>query len=271
MTDPNPEVKGGGVEVLSDAGIEVEVGLLEDECRWVNRFFIKHIAGGVPYVIAKIAQSMDGCIATSKGNSKWISCKESRKRSHALRSEVDAVLVGKNTASMDNPKLTTRDVAGRSPKRVVFDTQLSLPLTINAFNDTDRYNTVVCCKPQAAGSRKAETLAVAGVSVLPVELNDMGEIDITSAMYELAEKHQITSVMVEGGASVFSSFLQNEMIDEMHIFIAPKIIGKGITVFKDFSINTMKEAKFFEVKAVSKSDADLHVIAMKSDGDACND
>ncbi|MFW5701754.1 MAG: bifunctional diaminohydroxyphosphoribosylaminopyrimidine deaminase/5-amino-6-(5-phosphoribosylamino)uracil reductase RibD [Bacteroidota bacterium] len=263
MTDPNPNVEGGGIEVLMEAGIDVAVGVLEDECRWINRFFIKHITTGLPYVVAKVAQSLDGCIATKKGDSKWISGKESRKRSHALRAEVDAVLVGKNTALVDNPHLTTRDVEGRSPKRIVFDTHLGLPLTINAFNDTGRYNTIVCCNPQSANQHKAETLAVAGVSVLPVQQNDIGDIDITSALYELGEKHNVTSIMVEGGAKIFSSFLVSGMIDELHLFIAPIIVGNGLDVFSDFNIGRLKEAKKFDIRAVAKSDMDIHVIATR--------
>lgn len=264
MVDPNPEVAGKGIEFIRQAGIDVTVGVLEDDCKWLNRFFTKHITTGLPYVILKSAQTIDGCIATARGESKWITGEESRKRSHALRSEVDAVLIGKLTATIDNPQLTVRDVQGRNPMRIIFDTNLSLPLGINTFKDLERDNVIVCCKPEAMNLRKASTLKVAGVQVLPVELNDKGKINITSALYQLSEKYNISSILVEGGANIFSSFVESEMVDEYHIFIAPKIIGKGIHTFNDFSLPKLADAPLLNIIAISKSGDDIHIIAGKN-------
>lgn len=262
MSDPNPEVAGKGIQKLIDAGIKVTTGVLEAECKWVNRFFTKFITTGLPYVIVKVAQSLDGSIATARGESKWITCEESRKRSHALRAETDAVLVGKRTASMDNPQLNVRLVEGRNPKKIVFDTDLSLPLTINTFRDSERDKTFVCCNQRAIGTRKAETLRLAGIQLIPVEIGENGKLNITSALYALAEKN-IASVLVEGGSSIYSSFIESQMVDELHFFIAPKIIGRGLRSFEKYSVDYLNEALNLEIKAISKSGTDVHVIAVK--------
>lgn len=259
MTDPNPEVSGSGIEKLRAAGIEVEVGLLESECQWINRFFTKHITTGLPYVIAKVGQSLDGCIATIKGESKWITSEESRRKVHILRNEVDAVIIGKKTAQMDNPLLTVRDVDGINPKRIVFDTDLTLPLNLNIFREDCREETYICCNPSATQTRKAETLKLAGIKLIPVETNDKGKLNVPSALYALTELG-ISSVLVEGGAELLSDFAKTQMIDEMHIFIAPIIIGDGIHSFNNFYINYLKEAIRFKTKAIASSGEDIHIL-----------
>lgn len=260
MIDPNPEVSGLGIQKLEEAGIEVVIGVLEDECRWINRFFVKHITTGLPYVMLKFGQSIDGCIATERGESKWITCEESRRRVHLLRTEVDAVIIGKKTALADNPHLTVRDIDGRDPKRIVFDTDLSLPLSLNVFKENSRQNTFICCNPKAITTRKADNLRLAGLKLIPVDINEQGVLNIASALYSFTE-NGISSVMVEGGAKILSSFAKSQMIDEMHIFIAPKIMGNGIHSFGNFNINYLKEALNFKIRAVSKSGDDIHTIS----------
>ncbi|MDQ1266094.1 MAG: diaminohydroxyphosphoribosylaminopyrimidine deaminase, partial [Bacteroidota bacterium] len=176
--DPNPLVSGKGIRKLEAADINVKIGVLENDCKWVNRYFFKHITTGLPYITAKAAQSLDGCIATSLGESKWISCDESRRRSHLLRSEIDAVLIGRTTASTDNPKLTVRNVSGRNQKRIILDSKLALPLDIDTLRDANRINTIICCKQDSAETRKAENLRLAGVHVLPIKADASGRIDI---------------------------------------------------------------------------------------------
>lgn len=259
MQDPNPEVAGSGIEKLRQAGIEVETGVLEDDCRWVNRFFEKHITTGLPYVILKIAQSLDGCIATARGESKWITGEESRKKVHILRSEIDAVVIGKKTALHDNPSLTVRETEGRNPKRIVFDTDLTLPLNLNVFKEDTRDNTYICCNPNAINTRKAETLRLAGLKLIPVEVNDFGRLNIPSALYAFAD-NGITSIMVEGGATLLSAFAHSQMIDEMHLFIAPIIIGSGIHSFNNFNINFLKESLKLKIRAIGKSGDDIHTV-----------
>lgn len=263
MVDPNPEVSGKGIEILKNAGIDVTVGILQDECYWINRFFAKYITTGLPYIIVKSAQSLDGCIATSRGESKWISSDGSRRRTHLLRSSVDAVLIGKNTASLDNPLLNVRDVKGRNPIRIILDTNLSLPLSNHVFNYSTEQKTIVCCNPDVEKSRKAETLKNAGINILPSRLNEHGNIDITYLLSELSSKYYITSIMVEGGRSVFSSFARLQMIDELQLFIAPILMGNGINTFGDYSIDFLSNSAKFKIKGISKSNSDIHVVAVK--------
>jgi len=257
--DPNPEVSGKGIEKLKNAGIEVVTGVLEDESKWINRFFFKYITTGLPYVLLKFGQSLDGCLSTSRGESKWITCEESRKRVHILRTEVDAVAIGKKTALADNPFLTVRDIVGPNPKRIVFDTDLTLPLNLNVFKEDFRDCSYICCNPKAANTRKADNLRLAGINLLPVEVNESGQLNITSALYALSEIG-ITSIMVEGGASILSSFAKSKMIDEIHLFIAPIIIGNGKHSFGSFEINYLKDALKFDTRAIKKSGDDVHII-----------
>ncbi len=263
ILDPNPEVNGKGVQILRDAGVEVITDVCKKECEWVNRFFTKYILTGVPYIILKVAQSLNGCIATSSGKSKWITGEESRKKVHQLRSEVDAVIVGKRTASFDDPKLTVRDVEGRNPIRIIFDTNLSLPLTLSNFIDNERSKTVVCCKKEVASIRKAETLRVAGVKVVPCEVSQNGLIDINYAVSELAYKFNLSSILVEGGAKIFSSFLESDLVDELQLFTAPIIIGNGINAFGEMKTHNLEEANHFSLVNATKSGKDYHFIMKK--------
>ncbi len=259
MVDPNPQVAGSGIEKLRAAGINVEVGVLESECQWINRFFIKHIKTALPYVMLKYGQTLDGCIATSRGESKWITGAESRRRVHTLRSEVDAVIIGKSTAITDNPQLDVREVEGRNPKRIVFDTDLTLPLSLNIIK-SECGNTYICCNPNAEKTRKAENLRLAGVNLIPVEVNEKGMLNIPSALYAMTDLG-IYSLMVEGGAGILSSFAKSQLIDELQVFIAPKILGDGKHSFESYNTNYLKDALNFKIRAVSKSGDDIHVIS----------
>jgi diaminohydroxyphosphoribosylaminopyrimidine deaminase/5-amino-6-(5-phosphoribosylamino)uracil reductase len=264
MTDPNPEICGKGIEELRDSGIEVETDVLLDECLKLNRFFVKRIVKQRPYVIAKAGLSMDGCIATHSGNSKWITCEESRRRVHILRSQVDAVLIGKNTAAKDNPKLNVRNVAGRNPKRVVIDTHLTLPLELEMFKDGDRNNTIICCCDASAVTRKADNLRMAGVKIMPCGLSDKGEIVLDCVLFTLASQFSIGSVLVEGGASMFSSFLKEDLIDELKLYQAPILIGKGLGMFDDAMPYYVKDASKFKFVDIGWSGEDIEITAIRN-------
>ncbi|HYF02265.1 MAG TPA: bifunctional diaminohydroxyphosphoribosylaminopyrimidine deaminase/5-amino-6-(5-phosphoribosylamino)uracil reductase RibD [Patescibacteria group bacterium] len=266
MLDPNPLVSGSGVEILQNAGIHVRTDVLKDECAWVNRFFVKNITQKMPYVILKTAQSLDGCIATMRGESKWITGDESRRRTHLLRAECDAVLIGKNTALLDNPSLTVRAVKGRNPKRIVLDSNLSLPLGLKLFTDDDRARTVIFCSEEASKSRKADTLKVAGVQLETAEIAN-GSIVLKDVIQKLTDNFKISSVLIEGGSGVFSSALQANLADELHVFTAPILIGNGQHAFANLSTVMLKEAKRFDVKAASKSGEDIHTILVRQESD----
>ncbi len=265
MLDPNPLVAGKGVEHLRQAGIEVRVGVLYAECFWLNRYFAKHIVSGMPYVVGKIAQSLDGCIALPNGESRWITGEESRRRVHALRAEIDAVLVGKNTVFRDNPHLTVRAVPGRQPWRVVLDTHLQLPMMSFVFTDEYRERTILCCSAAALRTRKAETMRESGVHLLEVPTDDSGRLHLPTLLRLLSERFQIASVLVEGGAAVLSGFLQQYLLDELHLFIAPIVIGAGKHPFEHRILDTLEQAVRLHLRAVLRSGEDLHVIALKEE------
>lgn len=262
MQDPNPLVSGAGIEILEAAGIEVNVGVMENQCRWINRFFIKHITTKIPYVILKAAVSLDACIATKEGESQWITGSESRKKSHAIRAEVDAVIVGKTTALKDNPRLTVREKVGVDPKKVIFDTNLELPLELEVYKNTERAKTIVCCSEKAATTRKADSLRLAGVSICETALDETGRLSPEDALVKLSERYSISSVLVEGGAKLFSSFIRSNSVDELNIFYAPLIMGDGIRVFSEFKTKRLKDAFPLRTLSISKSGPDTHIILL---------
>lgn len=260
MNDPNPLVAGRGTEKIRNAGIEVITGILEDEARWINRFFIKNVTEGAPYVMLKIAQSLNGAIASSDFESKWISSEESRKRTHALRATVDAVLIGKNTAIQDNPELTVRHVPGVNPKRVVLDTNLSSTEDLKLFTDEHRHKTIVVCSEQQINSEKAIALSSNGVQLAFAELNESGRVSLKSVLETLQKQFGVYSVMVEGGAEIHSKFMSEGLADELQIFQAPIIIGSGVNAFGNFLTSKISEAPRFKRVYSGDSGGDMHAI-----------
>ncbi len=264
MKDPNPLVAGRGVEKLRRAGVEVETGVMEEQARYLNRFFIKHIVSEAPYIIVKIAQSLDGRIETFGGESQWISCEESRKRSHELRTIADAVLIGKKTALKDNPRLTARLAEGRNPKKILLATNLEIPADLGIIKSSKETDTIICCSIETAKTKKADELKKAGAKILPVETAKDGKINLELALKLLYKQYSIGSIMVEGGAEILSCFLKYNLIDELRLYLAPIIIGEGKSPFEKFRINALKEAVRFEYRKTNQSGRDLEIICLKS-------
>ncbi len=221
--DPNPNVTGGGIERLRDAGVEVVSGVLEDECRDLVRPWSKFITTGTPFLSLKLAVSLDGRIATRSGVSKWITCDESRRRVHSLRAEHDAVLVGITTVLADDPHLTVRDVAGRNPVRCVMDSKLRIPLDSQLVTSAQDAGTCVITTEDASRAIE-ESLVEAGVKVLRVAATAEGRVDVMAALRELAAR-EIVSVLCEGGAELAGTLLAAGLPDQMNVFVAPILLG----------------------------------------------
>ena len=194
---------------------------MEAEAKRLNEAFIKFITKKEPFVILKIAQSLDGKIATAKGDSKWITGKEARKYVHKLRNEVDALLVGIGTVKKDNPSLTCRIKGGRNPYRIIVDSRLQIPLNAKVLGHNDN-KTIIATTKNAPG-RKINLLKTRGNKILIIK-DKAGKINLKALMKALA-KLDITSVMIEGGSSINASALSSGIVDKIMFFTSPKIIG----------------------------------------------
>ncbi len=219
MRDPNPKVAGKGIEILKNHGIEVTEGILEKEAQKLNEFYIKYITTKLPFVILKIAMTLDGKIATPEGESKWITSEKSRKLVHSIRSRVDALLSAYGTVLKDNPSFTARIKGGRNPLRVIIDPYLEIPLEYNVYSEPSR--TLIVVNEIQRESKKARLLYEKGVELLFFSTE---KVDLNWLMEELG-KRGITSVLIEGGSSLNSYALWSGVVDKIMIFIAPKIIG----------------------------------------------
>ncbi len=243
MADPNPKVTGGGAERLRQAGLAVTMGVLEKECRALNQPFIKWVTRGRPYVTLKCAATLDGRMATRTGDSRWVTGEKSRGLVHQLRATLDAVLVGIGTALADDPLLTARlkSKPCRQPLRIVLDTQCRLPLASQLVQTAPQVPVLVACGENAPKVAQ-ERLTDHGVQVVPLPTTSTG-VDLGAFLDELG-KRSITSVLVEGGARLHGTFLDQGLADDFCFFFAPKILGNGSSVpmFQGKSRLFMREA-----------------------------
>ncbi|MEM7056726.1 MAG: bifunctional diaminohydroxyphosphoribosylaminopyrimidine deaminase/5-amino-6-(5-phosphoribosylamino)uracil reductase RibD [Pseudomonadota bacterium] len=256
MEDPDPRVLGRGIAALREAGIEVDVGLLQAEARQVNAGFLSRIERGRPTVTLKLAVSTDGRIATRTGESRWITGPAARRRVHLMRARCDAVLIGAGTARIDDPMLDVRDVglADRLPVRVVADSSLSIPLT-------GRLAATAGTQPlwimHRADAPKDRIQALSDLGAIPITVADTeGVLSISDAMRELAARG-ITRVLCEGGGRIAASLLSEGLVDDMAIFTAGKALGgDGLPVVHGFGLEQLDHAPQFELSQMSVVDND---------------
>ena len=225
MADPNP-VARGGADFLRSHGVEVAIGVLEEECRRINHPFIKHSVTGLPWVVMKAGMSLDARISYRQGQGGAITGAESKQRVHQLRDRLDAILIGIGTALVDDPSLTTRlSGASRDPLRVVLDTRLRLPVHARMLTQQSAASTWIFCSEQASEERRKK-LEQAGAVVHCVAATEEGgdQLELKEVLTVLGRQN-ITSLLVEGGAVVHGSFLRRNLVDEVMLFTAPLFIG----------------------------------------------
>ena len=233
MTDPNPIMNGKSIRFLKDSGLNVEINILNKKANYLNRSYSKWIKTKKPLVIGKIAQDKKGFIG-KKGSQIWITGDSSKKNVHQLRSKVDAIMIGKNTALIDNPELTVRNVIGNNPKRIVIDTNRTLPYNLNLFHD-NQAETIVFCSNKKFQDNKTSHCKYLTVN----EIN--GKLDPKHILIRLGELG-ITSVILEGGSELIDSFLSLDLIDEFYLYTSMNS-NSNLNIKNPFTIDDNWEVK----------------------------
>jgi len=235
--DPFPEVAGAGFKKLMNAGIEVEVGVCEEQARDLAAPFLKRLRDQLPWVIGKWAQTLDGRIAAASGDSRWVSGEPARKWVHRVRARVDAVMIGINTALQDDPLLTARGVRlRRLARRVVVDPRLRLPIESKLMQSRQKGGPPVIIAAAesdiAEQSRRMTRLRDAGAEIVPLRPRDNygRELDLKPLLRYLMDVHQATNVLVEGGAGLMGQMVDQNLLDQAYVFMAPKILGDANAV-----------------------------------------
>ncbi|UYZ21269.1 bifunctional diaminohydroxyphosphoribosylaminopyrimidine deaminase/5-amino-6-(5-phosphoribosylamino)uracil reductase RibD [Mesobacillus jeotgali] len=256
--DPNPLVGGAGVKKMLEAGLDVQVGLMEEEAKALNKVFFHYISTGLPYVTLKSATSLDGKIATVTGESKWITGEEARKDVHRFRHSHDAILVGVNTVIKDNPSLTTRlKAGGKNPVRVVLDNTLRTPLDSRIVND-EAAETMIMTGARAEPER-IKQFTERGIKVIKLETE---QVEIHDMLKKLGDR-AITSVYVEGGAEVHGSFLKEKAFQQVIAYIAPKLLGgkNAPAAYGGAGIARLEDTISLDIKDVKQIGQDIRIIA----------
>jgi diaminohydroxyphosphoribosylaminopyrimidine deaminase / 5-amino-6-(5-phosphoribosylamino)uracil reductase len=257
--DPNPLVAGSGIQQLRRAGIKVRVGVLENECRALIEAFAKYITRRMPFVTLKLAATLDGKIAAATGDARWISGAKSRNTVHRLRNEVDAVVAGLGTVKTDDPLLTCRIVRGRNPARIVLDSRLRIPLSARLLRLPDPRKTIIATGRNAPAV-KSRALEALGVQVWRLPLKG-GHVSWRALLKELAH-HGVVSMMIEGGAAIAASALQEKIVDKVLFFYAPKILGgDAMPMIERLGIARVKQAIALRDLSIKRSGDDVMVTA----------
>jgi diaminohydroxyphosphoribosylaminopyrimidine deaminase/5-amino-6-(5-phosphoribosylamino)uracil reductase len=269
MQDPNPLVSGNGLKQLQAAGIVTQHGLLEEEAKKLNEVFTKYITSKRPFMVLKTAMSLDGKIATSSGESQWITGEKARRFAHDLRLSYDAVMVGIGTVLKDDPLLTYRGNAENSkqPIRIIADSSGKIPIESKLLKDPQKARTIIAVTKNAIAS-KLKKLTNAGAEVLLVQA-DGGRVDLDDLCNKLGSMG-ITSILVEGGGELNASLIAAHLVDKFLIFVAPKIIGgiRAVSLVQGKGIANLRDAYTcgrFKIKRLG-NDLLLETYPLKSSG-----
>ena len=228
--DPNPAVSGKGIIMLKEAGIKVSSGILEKEEKKLNRIYRHCTLHSSPFVLLKMAQTLDSFTAREDGSSKWISNSKSREIVHKMRSEYDAVLVASNTVIKDDPQLTVRNVKGRQPLRLILDTSLKIPMESKILNDSFSGKTHIFYNPESAPAERVKNHSGKKYSIHPAGINSSGRISLPEVM-NISWDLGIKSILAEGGSTLAAELIKEKLINRISLFIAPVFFIKGIHSF----------------------------------------
>lgn len=242
--DPNPLVAGKSLEKFRTAGITTAFKVLEKDCRYLNRFFFKHIKSGLPWVIAKWAESEDGFISSGKGTQEQLTGVESQKDVHLWRSKIDAILIGTNTAIIDNPQLSVRLVNGRNPKKIIIDKELKISLKSKLFKEA--HNTYLICSQNVDQIRK-DQIKYIGANIIEIDSNDNFDLNI---VLQKIGSLGVNSLIVEGGGILLNHFFDQDLIDEIHKYKSKVNLSSGIKV--KYPVDNFKLNEEFELSDDSK-------------------
>lgn len=262
VLDPNPKVSGRGMEKLKQAGIATQVGVLERSARRLNEAFFKYVSTGRPLVSLKTAMTLDGKIATAQGSSRWITGQEARGHVHRLRNQYDGIMVGIGTVLADDPLLNTRldDEEARDPVRIIIDGQLLLPLDSQIVKTSNKQLTFIYTSHGADHDREA-ALKDKGLEIIRID-GSRDHLDLGQVMDDLGSR-ELTSVLVEGGAGLNASLLEQHLVDKLYWFVAPKMVGgiKAPGPVGGDGVQTMDEALLWYDMQVQQMGADLLIEA----------
>ncbi len=264
MQDPNPIVSGKGIDALKDAGIEVQIGLMQTQAEKLNPGFIKRMKTNIPYVRCKVAASLDGRIALSNGRSLWITGEAARMDVHRWRARSDAVITGIGTVLYDNPVMTVRiDEDARQSLRVIVDSQLSIPLQAKILNEHDLNEYPVAIAYARDKFGHAEKLQAMGVELLhlPQDTSGNTRVNLFGLLDALGQKG-CNEVLIEAGHGLNGGFLQRDLIDECILYYAPKLMGSdAMPIFSIKTITSMSKAINLDLLDVRQIGEDIRVIA----------
>lgn len=261
MADPFAKVAGQGLKTLRKHGITVDVGCCEELAKQLNEPYLKRLTTGMPWIISKWAQTLDGYIATHTGSSKWISNEQSRQHVHELRARVDAVMIGITTAIADNATLTARNVpVKRIATRIVIDPTLKLPTTSNLVKTIDQAPLILVSSNVMKDTTQAKRLIQRGVELVYLKPDKDGRLNLRSLLKQLVTFKQMTNILVEGGATVHGQLFKRQLVDQVLAFVAPKLLGDPTAlspVNTGKSLKTITQGMTLQLRNATQLDEDL--------------